>query len=444
MIGSMREIRRDPLGFFTMCAREYGDFVPVRFGPAMGFFVNHPDLIESVLVTHNRDFIKSLALQRSRFLLGNGLLTSEGDLWRRQRQLMQPAFHRDRVAGYGRIMVEHTRRMLDGWDAVATPADGDREMPEQRMLDIHEEMMHLTLSIVAKALFNADVSDEADEVGEALAVALHAFDVRSNAIFLFPDWVPTPTNLTSRRAVGQLDRIVYGIIEERRASGEDPGDLLSMLLQAQSESGVTMTDKQVRDEAMTLFLAGHETTALALSWTLYLLSQHPHEEERLVAELRDVLGGRAPGVEDMRRLRYTEMVVTESMRLYPPAWAIGRQAVRDVEIGGRAVQKGDIILMSQWVMHRDGRYFENPERFDPERWSGDFARQIPKFAYFPFGGGPRHCIGSSFAMMEAVLLTAAIVQRYHLELVPGQWIFPQPSITLRPVEGIGMVLRERG
>jgi cytochrome P450 len=430
LIGNMRDLSENPLAFFTTCARQYGDFVPLRLSTRRGVFINHPELIESILVAHHRDFRKSLALQRSRFLLGNGLLTSEGEFWRRQRQLMQPAFHRDRIEGYGRIMVEHARRTTDSW------MDGETR-------DIHEEMMHLTLAIVSKTLFNADVSDEADEVGDALATALDTFNDRVNAIFLLPMWVPTPVNLASRRAVRQLDRIIYGIIEGRRAGGEDPGDLLSMLLRAQAEDGERMTDRQLRDEAMTLFLAGHETTALALSWTFYLLSQHPEAEERLVAELRAVLGGREPEVGDLRRLEYTEMVAMESIRLYPPAWALGREAIRDVEIGGHHLPKGTIALMSQWVMHRDPRYFEDPGRFRPERWADGFARRIPRFAYFPFGGGPRHCIGSSFAMMEAVLLTASVAQRYHMELVPGQRIVPEPSITLRPAEGIEMVLRRR-
>jgi cytochrome P450 len=429
-VGNMRELTENPLAFFTTCAREYGDFVPLRLGTRAGVFMNHPDLIESVLVGRHRDFRKSLALQRSRFLLGNGLLTSEGDFWRHQRRLIQPAFHRERIEGYGRIMVEYAQRTTESW------TDGETR-------DIHEEMMHLTLGIVAKTLFNADVSDEADEVGDALAMALDTFNDRVNAIFLVPMWVPTPANLASRRAVRQLDRVVYGIIEGRRAGGEDPGDLLSMLLRAQAEGGESMTDKQLRDEAMTLFLAGHETTALALSWTFYLLSQYPEAETRLVSELQEVLRGRAPEVGDIRRLEYTEMVVMEAMRLYPPAWAIGREAIRDVEIGGYHLPKGTIVLMSQWVMHRDPRYFDDPTRFRPERWAGDFGKRLPKFAYFPFGGGPRHCIGSSFAMMEAVLLTASIAQRYRMELVPGQRITPQPSITLRPVEGIEMALRRR-
>ena len=430
LTGNLPELRRNPLRFLTTCAREYGDFVPLRLGPRKGFLINHPDLIEKVLVSRHRDFIKSAALQRSRFLLGNGLLTSEGQYWRRQRQLVQPAFHRDRIDGYGRIMVEHAGRTLERW------RDGE-------VVDIHEEMMRLTLSIVAMTLFHADVSDEANEVGEALRMALEAFNVRANAVFLLPEWLPTPTNMMLHRAVGRLDRIIYDIINNRRASGEDPGDLLSMLLSAQADDGSRMTDKQLRDEAMTLFLAGHETTALALSWAFYLLSQHPEVEDRLVAELRDVLGGRLPQVADIPRLRFTEMVVMESMRLYPPAWAIGREAVRDVDLDGRAVPAGTIVLMSQWVMHRDPRYFDDPSRFVPERWSGDFAKELPKFAYFPFGGGPRHCIGNSFAMMEAVLLTAAIVQAFHFELVPGQAITLQPSITLRPSDGIRTVLDRR-
>ncbi|HWP28608.1 MAG TPA: cytochrome P450, partial [Chloroflexota bacterium] len=346
--------------------------------------------------------------------------------------LIQPAFHRQQLAAYSEIMVACTEQLLATW------RDGE-------VRDIHQEMMRLTLQIVARALFGADVADEAAVVDEALRVALERFGTRlSSLAFLLPDTLPTPDNWGFLRAARRLDAIVYRIIAARRASGADRGDLLSILLRARDEAdGGGMTDRQLHDEVMTLLLAGHETTAIALSWTWYLLSQHPAVEARLLAELQAVLGGRAPTAEDLPRLPYTEWVLWEALRLYPPAWALAREAVQDCEIGGYPVPAGTIVVMSQWLLHRDPRYFDAPERFLPERWADGLAKRLPRYAYFPFGGGPRLCIGAGFASLEAALVLATVLPRFRLTLVPGHPIALWPSVTLRPRYGIRMVLHRR-
>jgi cytochrome P450 len=424
--GHLHEFRHDRLGLLTRCARQYGDFVPLRLGPIRAVLLNHPDFFEYVLVSHNHNFIKHRGLRMNRLLLGNGLLTSDGDFWLRQRRLAQPAFKPSRVAAYGETMVAYAERLLAGWKPGETR-------------DLQPEMTRLTLEITARTLFGADIGTDAADVGAALADALASFDVRVSSWFPLPYWVPTPSNRRLTKAVRRLDAIVYRIINERRAGGEDKGDLLSMLLQAQDDEGA-MSDKQLRDEAMTLFLAGHETTALALTWTFYLLAQNPDAERKLRAELAAVLAGRPPTVADLPRLRFAEHVVTESMRLYPPAYAFGREALSDCEIGGYPVRKGTTLFLSQWVMHRDPRYYDEPERFLPERWAGGLLQRLPRFAYFPFSGGPRQCIGDRFATMEAVLVVATVAQRYRFELVPGHPVVPKPSMTLRPQHGIKVVL----
>jgi cytochrome P450 len=429
--GSGGHFRRDQLGFYEACARDYGDVVQTRMGPFRILLIYHPDAIDELLVARSRDFIKSPGVRLLRPLLGDGLLLSEGDTWLRQRRLMQPAFHRARVAGYGDVMSAFAARHVEGWKA------GD-------VINVHAEMMTLTQAIVGKTLFDADVSGDAHDATEAAKVLAEDFGVRLRSLRLLPYWVPTPRNVRSRRAVARLDRIVRAIIAARRASNEDRGDLLSMLVQAQdAEDGTRMTERQLRDEVMTIYMAGHETTAVTLSWAWYLLAQHPEADARLAAELRGVLGGRAATVADLPRLKYAEMVVTESMRLYPPAYGLGRQAVKDSEIAGQPIAKGDIFIAPTWVVHRDRRWFEEPEAFRPERWAGDLAQKLPRFAYFPFGGGPRQCIGNSFAQMEAILVLAAIAQRFRFSLVPGQTIVPTPYVTLRPEPDIRVQLARR-
>jgi cytochrome P450 len=303
-------------------------------------------------------------------------------------------------------------------------------------------MMRLTLQIVAKTLFDADVDDDAKEVGRALA-ALMELNSDFRKLILTPTWLPTPRNIRAAVAIRRLDKIIFRFIAERRTSGKDAGDLLSMLLAARDEDGSRMTDRQLRDEAITIFLAGHETTANALSWTWMLLSQNPAVETKLHAELDAVLAGRTPSLDDLPKLRYTGHVITESMRLYPPAWGMARVAIEDVEIGGYSIPKGCGVSLAQWVVHRDPRWFDAPEEFCPERWEGDLMKRLPRFAYFPFGGGPRQCIGNNFAVMEATLLLATIAQRFRIRLVPGHPVVPMPSITLRPRYGIRGKLEAR-
>jgi cytochrome P450 len=430
-VGSLPEFRRDLLGFLTACARDYGDVVPVRVARRRLLVLSHPDLIEEVLTARARHTTKTAILQMLRPVLGAGLLLSESDTWLRQRRLMQPAFHRQRIAGYGDVMAGYAERGMADW------TDGQTR-------DVHADMMAITQGIVAKTLFDADVSDDAFDVGHALHVLMEDFSRRRMSLFALPRFVPTPARRRARAAVARLDRIVYEIIATRRARGEDRGDLLSILLAARdADDGSRMTDRQVRDEIMTLFLAGHETTAVALSWTWYLLAQHPEVEATLAAELGSVLGGRLPTVADLPQLRYAEMVVTESLRLYPPAYTLTRRVHEACEVGGHRVEPETTLVMSQWVVQRDARWFEAPSAFRPERWENDLAKRLPRYAYFPFGGGPRLCIGNTFAMMEATLLLATIAQRFRFALAPGEPVTPMLSVTLRPARGIRMRLSAR-
>jgi cytochrome P450 len=422
---------RDPLNFLTNLARTHGELASYRVAGEHVWFVNNPQWIKDILVTHNRNFTKSRGLERAKKLLGNGLLTSERDFHLRQRRLMQPAFHRDRIAAYGRTMVEYADQLRNTWTDGAT-------------LDISQEMMRVTLSIAGKTLFDVDVRSQAAEVGRALTDTMESFWM---ALMPFADVIerlPVGPMHRARRGRERLDAIIYGMIAERRKSPLDRGDLLSMLLLAHDEDdGSTMTDRQVRDEAMTIFLAGHETTANALTWTWYLLSQSPDAEATLHAEVDRALRGRLPTVADIPSLPFVERVVTEAMRLYPPAWLVGRRAIEPYPIGGYVAPARTIFLMSQWVMHRDARVFPEPERFDPDRWTPEFKASLPKFAYFPFGGGPRQCIGESFAWMELVLLVSTIAQRWKMQLVPGHPVAPQPVITLRTKHGMKMTLTRR-
>jgi cytochrome P450 len=428
LTGHLPEMRRDPLGFYLRCARDYGDCTSIRFGLKRIFLINHPSLIEQVL--HSRNFTKHYALRMNRLLLGNGLLTSEGDFWLRQRRLIQPVFQRERILTYAPVMTAYAERQMESW------RDGEER-------DLHAEMRQLTLVIAAKTLFGADAAGQARAVGQALHEAMGTFNRRFFRVLRIPESVPTPGNLRIRKAIRRLDAILYELINQRRAEGEQ-NDLLSILLHARHESdGTGMTDKQLRDEAMTLFLAGHETTALALSWGWYLLAEHPEVGEKLEAELRQVLGERTPTVADLPNLRYTEMVVQEVMRLYPPAYVIGRQAIHPCTIGGYPFPAGGTVLMSQWVVQRDPRYFDDPERFYPERWADGLAKRLPRYAYFPFGGGQRTCIGNTFALMELPLVVATIAQRFRFSRPPGPPVLPHPQFTLQPDRPILLKLHRR-
>src|SRR6266849_4331841 len=426
---SFRALNQSPLEMFSELAR-YGDIVGIRVVNFRNIFINHPDLIEEVLVGHPRRYLKGRVLRANRHVFGEGLLTSEGDFWLRQRRLVQPAFHRARVAAYAETMVQYTQRMLESWRGA-----------EER--DVHREMMRLTLQIVAKTLFNADVAGDTQDVGKSLELLLELGANFRRTLFV-PHWVPTPTNLRIKREIALIESILYRIISERRSSGRDTGDLLSMLLHAQDEDGSRMTDRQLRDETITLFLAGHETTASTLSWAWWLLAQNPAAEAKLHAELDTVLGGRSPSLDDLSKLPYAGNVITEALRLYPPAWGLARVAIEDHEIAGYPVKKGMGVAMAQWVVHRDTRWYDSPKEFRPERWENDFIKRIPRFAYFPFGGGPRQCIGNAFALMEATLILATIAQKYRLRLVANHLVAPLASITLRPRHGVRVTLESRG
>jgi cytochrome P450 len=430
-LGVLPHFRKDPANYLLTIAREYGDLAYMRLGPQHAFVVSDPDAIRDILITHQGNFTKSRMLERAKVLLGDGLLTSEAEFHTRQRRLVQPAFHRDRLLRYAADMVACAARARDAWAPGAE-------------LDMHQQMTRLTLAIVGRTLFSADVSSDADEIGHAMTQIFELFDT---LLLPFSDWIqklPIPPVRRFEKARDRLDKIVYGLIAERRRSGKDAGDLLSMLLLAQDESdNAHMTDKQVRDEALTLLIAGHETTANALTWTWYLLSQNPEVEARMHAEIDSALGGKLPDFDDAANLPYTGGVFAESLRLYPPAWAIGRRAREDYSIGGYAIPAKSILLMSPWVVHRDPRWWPEPERFDPDRWHPEEAAKRPKFAYFPFGGGARVCIGERFAWAEGVLVLATIAQRWKMRLVPGHPVETRAVITLRPKHGMKMTLEPR-
>ena len=422
-------LQQNPLDYFTAMAQKYGDVSGMRIGKFRSLFINHPDLIEDVLVNNARKYHKGRILRANKYLFGEGLLTSEGDFWLRQRRLAQPAFHRARVNAYAATMAEYTEQLIATW-----------RNGEER--DIHEEMMQLALRIVSKTLFDADVTRDAKEVGETLDVLLQ-IAANFGRTILVPLWVPSPRNIRAKLGIKRLEKVIYRIIADRRASGRDTGDLLSILLQAQDEDGGHMDDRQLRDETITLFLAGHETTANTLAWTWWLLAQNPTVEKKFHEELDGVLNGSAPEVDDLPKLTYLSNVLTESLRLYPTAWGMARLAAEEHEIAGFPVRPGYGVAFAQWVIHRDARWFDAPLEFRPERWENGLAKQLPRFAYFPFGGGPRQCIGNTFALMEASVVLATIGQKFRFQLVPSNQVTPLASITLRPKNGIQVTLRGR-
>ena len=427
-------ITRRPLAFLSALKRDYGDVAAFHIGRQPIVLLSHPDQIRDVFVTHGRQFHKGVGLERAKVLLGEGLLTSEDDFHLRQRRLAQPAFHRARIAAYGDAMALYAERRGSRWR-------------DDEALDISREMAAYTLAVVGKTLFDADIEDEAPEIGEALGAAIAAFNLTVLPLGALLMRLPLPAARRFRRGRERLDATIYRMIEERRASGGDRGDLLSMLLLAHDTEGdgSGMSDQQLRDEVMTLLLAGHETTANLLTWSFYLLSQHPDVEARLHAEL-DTLGDAPLGTADVARLPYARAVIAESMRLYPPAWIVGRRALATYDMGEFGIPARALVLMSQWIVHRDERWWPNAERFHPERWlpSGsalDPGR--PKFSYFPFGAGTRVCIGEQFAWMEGILGLAAFARRWRLRLAPGHRVVPQPIVTLRAKHGMRMIAHAR-
>jgi cytochrome P450 len=417
----------------TRWAQQFGDIVHYRFFGLRVYLLVNPQHIEQVLVAKTGDLGKGLFARMNSELFGSGLLTSDGDFWRRQRRLSSPAFHRESIVRYAHITVEEAVRMLAGWTQGETR-------------NIHSDMMNVTLLVVLRSLFGGELGERTRVIEQTLDVIMRG----SSGIHVVTGYlrIPTPTRTRYLRAVRQLDAVVFELISRGREKiKEDAGgavkNLLTLLLLARDEDGSMMTDQQLRDEVITLLLAGHETTALTLSWTWYLLAQHPAVEKRLHEELDTVLGGRLPTAGGLANLTYADKVIREALRLYPPAWRIGRTCGQALEVGDYVLPAGANILISQWVTHRDERWFPNPERFDPDRWRAESMAKLPRLAYFPFGGGPRVCIGAGFAMMEATLLLAVIAQRFRMRLVPGQRIEPLPSLTLRPKNGICVELEER-
>jgi cytochrome P450 len=431
LVGHLPYLARDPLGFFRSCADEYGDIVSLRLGAWPTLLLNHPDYLEYVLVRNHRNFVKNRFFWRHvQAIFGQGLLTSEGDYWHQQRRLAAPAFTNKKVGTYSATMIDLTNRMLDGW------RDGD-------IRDIHAEMMMLTLRIAAKTLFSAEVEEDVVEIDKAVNDMTLEIASRFSRPFYIPDTVPLPGHLRYRRGLRRVERVVERMIASRRSSSENHGDVLSMLMQARDENGRGMSDRQLRDEVITMLLAGHETTALALSWTCYLLSQHPNVDARVYEELRRMFEGRQLTLQDIAQLPVMESTFNESIRLFPPVWTIGREAVESCEIGGYRVPAGTTIFMSPWVIHHDSRFFERPEAFRPERWTPQFLRVLPRFAYLPFGGGQRICIGKSFAIQEGIVILSMVLQRFRLEWTEDSEILPLPSITLRPQGNVSVRLIAR-
>lgn len=436
VIGNLLAARRDPLAFLLRLSRDYGDIARYRLGYYTGYLVNHPDYIRHVLQLNHRNYNKqNFTYRMLKPVLGEGLLTSDGAHWLRERRLIQPAFNHKRLETLGSLMTTASAELLDEWDSAAA-----RGQP----IDMAEEMRRLTLRIIGETLFSIDISTDTNTIGTAFTSLNQDVAYRFRTVFVPPLWVPTPRNLAFKRARAELNAVVYSIIAERRRHADSRGDLLDILLAARDEaSGTGMTDQQVRDEVMTLMLAGHETTATALTWIWYLLSQYPEVAERLRSELDRVLGGRVPEVDDLPALPYTNQVVNEALRLYPPVWVISRTAIEDDHVGKYHVPAGTVLLLSQYTMHRHPAFWEQPERFRPERFSPEHAGKHHPYAYFPFGGGPRLCIGDHLAMMETQLVVATIAQRYRPELVTGHPVEPEPLVTLRPRYGMSMIIHPR-
>ncbi|HNJ64394.1 MAG TPA: cytochrome P450 [Turneriella sp.] len=432
VIGNLLDVGTDVLSFLQKVA-SYGDVAQLGFFNRKITLVSHPDLIQQVLIRDNDRFEKDSGTKMlAKFVLGKGLLTSEGEEHKRMRKNTSPAFNRQRILSYGKIMTDLADQQAAAWQNGAT-------------IDIHSEMMAVTSAIVAKALFNMDVSEKVHAIGDALEKIMRIVDVIRMPFSDIAMQLPLPATLEIREGIATLDKIIYETIDEHLADTTDKGDLLSMMISSRREAGDDMKKarKQLRDEAMTLFLAGHETTANALTWTFYLLSQNPDKYDALCAELDQVLKDRPATIDDIAALPYTRQVVAESMRLYPPAWVIGRTVMHDYEIGGYVIPKGSELWLSQYVVHRDARWYEKPTHFLPERWADGEAEKRPKFSFFPFSAGVRNCIGEQFAWQEAILLLATISRRWRVSLAPGFKVEPLPQVTLRSKNGMSMVLKAR-
>lgn len=432
LLGSSLSFARDPIAFLERTAKTYGDIAYFRLGSVNVFFVSHPDLVREVLITQRTSFTISPLRERLRPVVGHGLFTSGGQLHAIQRRLMQPVFRKSRIEGYADSMAALARRTRDRWKA-------------GQEIDSTEEMMQLTMFIASIALFGHDIEDDAEAVSSNMTLLLEYFTRLVSPFFSVLLKLPLPSTLRFHAAVRDLDAVIYRMIERRRASPGAGDDLLTRLMQAKDdETQAQMTEQQLRDELLTLLIAGHETTANLLGWTLYLLAQAPDKDALVHAELKSVLGGRSViSVADVDQLPYLRNVIMEGLRLYPSGWFIGRRALADVRLGGYDVPKDSVVMLSQYIMQRDGRFYEDPAEFRPERWTEKFERELPRGAFFPFSAGDRHCIGEGFAWQEALLILATLLERWRLELVPGQRIRPRPSVTLRPNTGIRMIVQAR-
>jgi cytochrome P450 len=433
VLGNLFDLGRDSFGFLERCERDYGDAVYLELGTAWPtLMLNGSDLIEEVLVKKNESFRKNSFFWRQvSALFGKGLLTSDGDLWRTQRRLAAPAFAARRILSYAPIMVASVERMLEDWH------DGD-------VRDVYRDTMVATLRIASRTMFGFELDSEVSAMGEAVDLLSEEIGNRFARPFLIPDWLPTPGNARYRRGIAHVEKVVSEIIEDRRVNDPDKGDLLSMLIMARDEDGAPMSDRQLRDEAVTLLLAGHETTALSLSWTLLLLARHPEVQDAIAAECAAVIEpGRQVTPDDLPKLPQLEHALIEALRLYPPVWVIGREAREEVRIGGYVLPERTQIMMCSWVVQRSPRNFEAPTEFRPARWAGDFRKRLPRFAYFPFSGGARICIGERFAMMETMLLLATLLPRFRVTPRDDRPVEPTPSITLRPKGGIWLRVEER-
>jgi cytochrome P450 len=427
--GNLRQVGPRRVDFFLDLARTYGPLASFRIGRWRLLLASDPDLIQQVLVTDAKFYIKHFGARTFKPVLGNGLVTSEGEFWLRQRRLLQPAFLKAQVQSYAPVMAGLTETMLSKWH----PGNS---------VNLEFEFSALTSAIALKTLFDLDDLGDRERIDESLRLVFELLTSRLDTPFQWPLWLPTPANIRLNRALSNVRSVVDGFIAAGRTRPRG-NDLLSTMIAAQHDDGSGMSDQQLRDEAMTLYLAGHETTALTLTWSWYLLSQRPVAEQRLAEEWRRVLNGRAPAVHDLANLPYTNAVIHEAMRLYPPVYVIGREAVTDLELGGYRVKRGYTVLMSQWVNHRDPKYFPDPERFSPERWLDGLATRLPKFAYYPFGGGQRICIGSHFALMEAAIILSTVGQTYRFTLAPDAVIDIKPQITLPPKYGMPATLTHR-
>jgi cytochrome P450 len=435
LIGHANQMLRRSTDFLLESHHKYGDAIRLKLGPRTAFALFHPDHVYHVLVKRRENFTKQArGYQKLRKILGNGLLTSEGDFWLRQRRLAQPAFTPQKLAGFAGAMVQAAEEMTASWSEPART---------NQPVNVAGDMMRLTLRIVGETLLGTDVTDEASGVGEALTLVIEETSRRIHTPWDFQERMPTAKNRRYDQALERLNQAVHRIINDRRQRPDQGGDLLSMLMAAKDETGARMTDQQLRDEVMTFFLAGHETTAVTLTWTWYLLSKNVEARRRLEEEVDRVLAGRSPSIDDVPKLVYTKMVVQESMRLYPPVWGIARLPAEDDQIGDLFIPAGSPVLLVQYVTHRHRDFWDNPEGFDPERFLPQQVEKRHPYAYFPFAAGPRICIGNHFAMLEAVLIVASVVSRWRLNLVPGAPVIPQPRVTLRPKDGLVVTFQRR-